>query len=88
VSQCFVIRQQYSSSVQDQPWSAQDERQVRGRAHRQPQKKVVRVIHLLAINSADTVMYSVARGKENMFDAFVNRDLADGRQILISSSLY
>ncbi|KAF7771865.1 hypothetical protein Agabi119p4_6176 [Agaricus bisporus var. burnettii] len=71
----------------DQPWSSQDERQVRGRAHRQPQKKVVKVIHLLAINSADTVMYSVARGKENMFDAFVNKELADELRSLLEGAV-
>ncbi|KAF9441652.1 hypothetical protein P691DRAFT_683240 [Macrolepiota fuliginosa MF-IS2] len=62
----------------DQPWSAQDERQIRGRAHRQPQKKVVKVIYLLASDSADLLMNHVARGKRNMFDAFVNKDLGEG----------
>ncbi|KAF8219034.1 P-loop containing nucleoside triphosphate hydrolase protein, partial [Tricholoma matsutake] len=58
----------------DQPWSAQDERQIRGRAHRQPQKKIVKVIHLLANDSADLLMNAVARGKRDMFDAFVNKE--------------
>ncbi|KAF9442094.1 P-loop containing nucleoside triphosphate hydrolase protein [Macrolepiota fuliginosa MF-IS2] len=62
----------------DQPWSAQDERQIRGRAHRQPQEKVVKAIHLIANNTSDAVLYSVARGKANMFDAFVNKDVTDG----------
>ncbi|KAF8074473.1 P-loop containing nucleoside triphosphate hydrolase protein [Lyophyllum atratum] len=62
----------------DQPWSAQDERQTRGRAHRQPQKKTVKVIHLLASDSADLLMNDVARGKRDMFDAFVNKELRDG----------
>lgn len=64
--------------TQDQPWSAQDERQIRGRAHRQPQDKVVKVIHILASDSSDPLMYEVARGKRNMFDAFVNKELGEG----------
>lgn len=70
--------------LQDQPWSAQDERQIRGRAHRQPQKKVVTVIHLLANNSADLLMNDVARGKRAMFDAFVNTEFRDGKKISLS----
>ncbi|KAF5347355.1 hypothetical protein D9756_010004 [Leucocoprinus leucothites] len=67
----------------DQPWSAQDERQIRGRAHRQPQDKIVKVISLLAMDSADTLMYEVARGKQNMFDAFMQKGLGDElRQLL------
>ncbi|KAF9444080.1 hypothetical protein P691DRAFT_678274 [Macrolepiota fuliginosa MF-IS2] len=62
----------------DQPWSAQDERQIIGRAHRQPQKKPVKVIYLLARDSADVMMNRVAGRKRNMFDAFVNKDLAEG----------
>ena len=64
--------------MQDQPWSAQDERQIIGRAHRQPQKKTVKVIYLLANDSADLLMNDVARGKRNMLDAFVNKELAEG----------
>lgn len=63
---------------QDQPWSAQDERQIRGRAHRQPQTKNVKVIHLLASDSADLLMNDVARAKRDMFDAFVNKELGQG----------
>ncbi|KXN81812.1 Chromatin-remodeling complex ATPase chain isw-1 [Leucoagaricus sp. SymC.cos] len=62
----------------DQPWSAQDERQIRGRAHRQPQSKIVKVIHLLANDSADLLMNDVARGKRDMFNAFVNKELGEG----------
>jgi SNF2 family DNA or RNA helicase len=63
---------------QDQPWSAQDERQIRGRAHRQPQKKIVKVFHLLAGDSSDILMNAMARGKRDMFDAFVNKELGRG----------
>ncbi|RDB19056.1 Transcription regulatory protein SNF2 [Hypsizygus marmoreus] len=67
----------------DQPWSAQDERQIRGRAYRQPQKKIVKVIHLLANDSADLLMNDVARAKRDMFDVFVNKELGeDLRQLL------
>ncbi|KAF8054476.1 P-loop containing nucleoside triphosphate hydrolase protein [Lyophyllum atratum] len=62
----------------DQPWSAQDIQQTRGRAHRQPQKKTVKVIHLLASDSADLLMSNVAQGKRDMFHAFVNKKLAKG----------
>ena len=65
--------------LQDQPWSAQDERQIRGRAHRQPQTKTVKVIYLLANNSADLLMNAVARGKRDMFEAFVNKELGEGK---------
>ena len=64
--------------VQDQPWSAQDERQIRGRAHRQPQKKVVKSIHLLAADSSDLVMNDMALRKKDMFEAFVNKELGEG----------
>ncbi|KAJ3885134.1 P-loop containing nucleoside triphosphate hydrolase protein [Lentinula edodes] len=63
----------------DQPWSAQDERQIRGRAHRQPQSKVVRVIHLLANDSSDIIIYNISRGKEHLFDAFLNKQLGQGK---------
>ncbi|KXN82140.1 SWI/SNF-related matrix-associated actin-dependent regulator [Leucoagaricus sp. SymC.cos] len=67
----------------DQPWSAQDERQIIGRVHRQPQKKEVKVIYLLAENSADLVVNKMAERKRNMFDAFMNRELrSDLKSIL------
>jgi TATA-binding protein-associated factor len=50
--------------------------------HRQPQKKVVKVIHLLASDSADLLMNDVARSKRDMFDAFVNKELGDGMYFL------
>ncbi|KAJ3560425.1 hypothetical protein NP233_g10845 [Leucocoprinus birnbaumii] len=61
----------------DQPWSAQDEQQIIGRAHRQPQKRVVKVFYLLANDSADLLMNSMARNKRDMFDAFVNKELRE-----------
>ncbi|KAF5339073.1 hypothetical protein D9758_016463 [Tetrapyrgos nigripes] len=64
----------------DQPWSRQNERQIRGRAHRQPQTKVVKTIHILADDSSDVLMNSMAARKEEMFDAFVNKDL--GHELL------
>ncbi|KAF9443968.1 hypothetical protein P691DRAFT_808051 [Macrolepiota fuliginosa MF-IS2] len=67
----------------DQPWSAQDERQIRGRAHRQPQEKTVKVIHLLASDSADLLMKDVARGKSDMFNAFVNKELGEELRTLL-----
>ncbi|KAG6876903.1 hypothetical protein C0993_012196 [Termitomyces sp. T159_Od127] len=72
----------------DQPWSSQEERQIRGRAWRQPQKKTVTEIHLFAEDSADLVMYQVARGKKNAFDSFVNKETGkELRQILTGSVL-
>ncbi|KAJ3563513.1 hypothetical protein NP233_g8897 [Leucocoprinus birnbaumii] len=67
----------------DQPWSAQDEQQIRGRAHRQPQKKTVKVIYLLAMESADLLLHGVARGKQDMFNAFMNNQLAEELQTLL-----
>ncbi|TFK32539.1 hypothetical protein BDQ12DRAFT_728582 [Crucibulum laeve] len=58
----------------DQPWSAQDERQIRGRAHRQPQKDVVKVYHLLAADSADIILSNMAQGKQDMLEAFVSKE--------------
>lgn len=67
--------------MQDQPWSAQDERQIRGRAHRQPQKKEVLVIHLLANNTADIVLSGMARGKHDMLEAFLSKKANQGKLI-------
>ncbi|KAJ3494060.1 hypothetical protein NLJ89_g10889 [Agrocybe chaxingu] len=58
----------------DQPWSAQDERQIRGRAHRQPQKKEVTCYHLLANNTADVILSGLARGKGDMMEAFLKKE--------------
>ncbi|KAF8500014.1 P-loop containing nucleoside triphosphate hydrolase protein [Hysterangium stoloniferum] len=59
----------------NQPWSSQETRQIRGQAYRQPQKKVVKVIHLLAGESSDILLNQIALQKEDMFNAFVNKDL-------------
>lgn len=82
----FYAQVLFIEQLQDQPWSAQDERQIRGRAHRQPQKKDVKVIHLLASDSADLLMHSLARGKRDMFDAFVNKELGKGLSSFICVS--
>jgi SNF2 family DNA or RNA helicase len=65
--------------MQDQPWSAQDERQIRGRAHRQPQQKEVLVYHLLANDTADIVLSGMARGKHDMLEAFLSKQSNQGR---------
>jgi TATA-binding protein-associated factor len=57
--------------IQDQPWSAQEERQIIGRAWRQPQWKTVKVYHLLALDTTDVLMSSVARGKQEMLQTFL-----------------
>ncbi|KAL0575320.1 hypothetical protein V5O48_006649 [Marasmius crinis-equi] len=68
----------------DQPWSAQDEEQMRARAHRQPQTREVKVISVLALKTADTIINTMARQKKDMFEAFVNKDLAHELQKLLS----
>ncbi|RXW15947.1 hypothetical protein EST38_g9910 [Candolleomyces aberdarensis] len=55
----------------DQPWSAQDERQITGRVWRQRQRRPVTAIHLLAAETADITLSSLARGKREMLDAFL-----------------
>jgi TATA-binding protein-associated factor len=69
---------------QTQPWSAQDERQIRGRAHRQPQKNTVKAIHLLAGDSSDLLMNDMALRKQDMFNAFVNKELGSGSWHVLS----
>jgi hypothetical protein len=66
---------------QDQPWSAQDERQIRGRAHRQPQRKEVLLYHLLANDTADVVLSGMARSKHDMLEAFLSKESNQGRWI-------
>jgi SNF2 family DNA or RNA helicase len=67
------------NGMQDQPWSAQDERQIRGRAHRQPQTKEVLIYHLLANDTADIVLSEMARGKHDMLEAFLSKQSNKGR---------
>ncbi|KAL0057974.1 hypothetical protein AAF712_015368 [Marasmius tenuissimus] len=61
----------------DQPWSSQDEKQIEARAHRQPQDKIVRCIHILAKDTADCVMSMIAKQKSLMHDAFANKTITD-----------
>lgn len=65
-------------SNKDQPWSAQDERQIRGRAHRQPQKKEVICYHLLAEGTADMLLSGMAHGKHDMLEAFLSEGAGRG----------
>ncbi|RXW12331.1 hypothetical protein EST38_g13525, partial [Candolleomyces aberdarensis] len=58
----------------DQPWSAQDERQITGRVWRQRQRRPVTAIHLLAAETADITLSSLAQGKKEMLDAFLTTD--------------
>ncbi|KAJ2914050.1 hypothetical protein MD484_g6375, partial [Candolleomyces efflorescens] len=58
----------------DQPWSAQDEKQIIGRAWRQRQQRPVYAIHLLAADTADITLFSLAQGKKEMLDAFLTTD--------------
>ncbi|KAJ3557756.1 hypothetical protein NP233_g11663 [Leucocoprinus birnbaumii] len=71
----------------DQPWSSQDEYQIIGRAHRQPQRKEVKVIYLHAMDSADPLIWQMARGKSAMFDAFVNKQNGEGELNHVSSDI-
>ncbi|KAF8510670.1 hypothetical protein BU17DRAFT_69955 [Hysterangium stoloniferum] len=71
----------------NQLWSSQETHQIHGQAHRQPQKKVVKVIHLLAGESSDILLNQIALQKEDMFNAFVNKDLGKASSQMDSSSL-
>ena len=68
----------FSCALKDQPWSGQEMHQARGRAHRQPQKDVVRCYHLLADNTADVLLYGLACGKEDMMKAFLSKKSGQG----------
>ncbi|KAF9515173.1 hypothetical protein BS47DRAFT_1361249 [Hydnum rufescens UP504] len=57
----------------DQPWSAQDMRQIVGRVWRQPQEKVVKLIRLLAINTTDIMMSGSAGVKAELLDVFFDK---------------
>lgn len=63
---------------QDQPWSAQDVRQMRGRVHRQPQKHKVHCYHLLANETADILVSDMAQGKQGMMDAYLDKPAGKG----------
>ncbi|KAF8869930.1 SNF2 family N-terminal domain-containing protein [Infundibulicybe gibba] len=47
-------------------------------------KQTVKVIHLLAEDSADILMNNMARGKKEMFEAFVNKQLGEELRNLLS----
>ncbi|PPQ91750.1 hypothetical protein CVT25_013240, partial [Psilocybe cyanescens] len=55
----------------DQPWSAQDEQQIRGCAHRHPQKKTVHIFQLLALGTADVLIANMALSKGLAMEQFL-----------------
>jgi hypothetical protein len=59
--------------------------QIVARAHRQPQKKTVKAIHLLADGSSDVLLNSIALRKREMFDAFVSKERGQGNGLAIST---
>jgi hypothetical protein len=87
---------QYSTSLydesaltvpKDQPWSAQDERQIIGTVWRQRQTRDVHVIHLLAMGTADITLSDLASGKKTMFEAFTTPASQCKFERLISAKL-
>jgi len=42
--------------------------------YRPPQKKVVIRYHLLADETADVILHALARGKQDMMDAFLQKE--------------
>ena len=67
---------------QDQTWSAQEEHQIRGRLYRQGQKHDVVCYHLIAQNTADMVLSSLAQGKKQMMEAFLSTDKAKRKRLI------
>ncbi|TFK17541.1 hypothetical protein FA15DRAFT_734316 [Coprinopsis marcescibilis] len=65
----------------DQPWSAQDEAQIRGRPHRQGQTLDVWAYHLLATDTADPILAALAAGKKDMLDTFVKSKASRGASV-------
>jgi len=63
---------------QDQCWSAQDQRQVIGRAWRTPQSHIVQVVHILALETTDVIVGSMAMGKKDMLEAFTRNGSSKG----------
>lgn len=55
-------------------------RQINGRVHRQPQRKSVHAIHLIAADTSDVIMFGMANGKKGMLETFVNRKSGEGKQ--------
>ncbi|TFK16514.1 hypothetical protein FA15DRAFT_742895 [Coprinopsis marcescibilis] len=70
----------------DQPWSAQDEAQIRGRPHRQGQRREVYAYHLLATDTADPILAALAAGKKDMLDKFVKSKSSRGMAYYCSYS--
>ena len=68
---------------QNQVWSYQDAVQIFARAYYQPQKKRVRAIHLLAVESSDLLLNAIALRKKDMFSGFVNKELGQGKVLLL-----
>jgi hypothetical protein len=62
--------------------------QIVARAHRQPQKKSVKAIHLLADGSSDVLLNSIALRKREMFDAFVSKERGRGNVFSYTSNMY
>lgn len=65
---------------QDQTWSSQDERQIDGRVWRQPQDKNVIIYHVLADQTSDIMLSSMASTKRDMLDAFLDKNTGEGNQ--------
>lgn len=86
MSSCFPTLFLFLNSLKDQPWSAQDERQLIGRIWRQPQTKVVKIMHLLATDTTDIVLHSQAQGKAFMLDLFLVRPESSSKSTLYISS--
>lgn len=63
-------------------WSARDEEQIRGTVHQQPQKKVVKSIHLLVNNTADVLAADLAEGKKTALNAFREKYQDNGQSKL------
>lgn len=63
---------------QDQTWSAQDERQIDGRVWRQPQDKEVIIYHILADQTSDIMLSTLASTKSDMLDAFLDKKTGEG----------
>ena len=63
---------------QDQLWSAQNERQICGCALRQGQEKLIICYHILTSRTADILLASLARKKEDMLEVFLQKDSGRG----------
>ncbi|TFK62822.1 hypothetical protein BDN72DRAFT_776663 [Pluteus cervinus] len=63
----------------DQPWSRQDEIQIRGRALRQGQTRPVTCYFLQALDTADVILAGLARGKGSMMDAFLSQETGQSK---------